>query len=515
MPVRLTPPSNGDIVAGISVALVALPQSLAYAELAGMPPQYGLFASALPPLLAAIFVSSRYLQTGPVALTALLTFGALSTIAEPMSADYIELAALLAIMVGVLRVVLGLVRLGSVAYLLSEPVLAGFTTGAAILIVSSQLPRLFDIDRGDDGVLVEAAKALGNVGDWSWQAIMFAAGTAAVILGGRRLHKLFPGVLIAVVATVLISGLAGYEGSTIGELDGGFLSLKFDFRWGSIGDLALPAIAIALVGFAEPSSIARTFAAEERLSWDANREMVSQGVANLAAGISGAFPVGGSFSRSSLNRLAGATSPWAGAITGAAVLAALPLTPLIEDLPGAVLGAIVLVAVFKLINVKRLWEIATQSFAQSLVALGTLVATLLSSPRVERGVLVGIGMAIAVHLYRELTVTATSTFEDGQVRVKPQGVLWFATVPQVEKLIRNELAAHPDVDAVVVDLSGVGRLDYTGASALSRFMTALAATGVAVSVENIQPGAERASLAHFLAAHETVEGASKGSGQQE
>ena len=154
---RLTQPSTGDIVAGVSVALVALPQSLAYAELAGMPPQYGLFASALPSLLAALFVSSRYLQTGPVALTALLTFGALEGLAQPASAQYIEMAALLALLVGILRVVLGFIRLGSVAYLLSEPVLAGFTTGAAILIVSSQIPRSLGVDRdcfdrySDDG----------------------------------------------------------------------------------------------------------------------------------------------------------------------------------------------------------------------------------------------------------------------------------------------------------------------------------------------------------------------------
>ena len=287
---RLTSPSTGDLIAGVSVALVALPQSLAYAELAGLPPQYGLFASALPSLLAALFVSSRYLQTGPVALTALLTFGALEGLAQPASAQYIELAALLALLVGILRVILGFVRLGSVAYLLSEPVLAGFTTGAAILIVSSQIPRTFGVDRGDDGVLVEAWNVITATGDWGWGAIGFAVGTAVVIVGGRRLHKLFPGVLVAVVAAVIISATTGYDGAVVGDLDVGFIEFRFDFPWDSIGDLMLPAIAIALVGFAEPSSIARTFAAEERLPWDANREMVSQGVANLAAGFSGAFP---------------------------------------------------------------------------------------------------------------------------------------------------------------------------------------------------------------------------------
>ena len=494
---RLTPPSTGDIVAGVSVALVALPQSLAYAELAGMPPQYGLFASALPSLLAALFVSSRYLQTGPVALTALLTFGALEGLAQPASAQYIELAALLALLVGILRVLLGFVRLGSVAYLLSEPVLAGFTTGAAILIVSSQIPRSLGVDRGDDGVLVEAWTAITSAGDWHWGAIAFALGTAAVIIGGRRVHKLFPGVLFAVVAAVVISAVTDYDGAVVGDLDVGFIEFRFDFPWDSIGDLILPAIAIALVGFAEPSSIARTFAAEERLPWDANREMVSQGVANLAAGFSGAFPVGGSFSRSSLNRLAGATSAWAGAITGAFVLAAIPLVALIEELPSSVLGAVVIVAVIKLIDVRRLWRIATESPAQSIVATGTLVATLLSSPRVERGVLIGVALAVGIHLYRELTVTASSEARGTTLHVRPRGVLWFATVPQVERLVRRELATQTDLDAVVIDLAGVGRLDYTGAAALGRLLAELRQADVEVRVENIPPGAARAAAIHL------------------
>lgn len=389
-------PSTGDLIAGVSVALVAIPQSLAYAELAGMPAQYGLFASALPSLLAAFFVSSRYLQTGPVALTALLTYGALSPLSEPMTDDYIALAALLALLVGVLRVALGAVRLGRVAYLLSPPVLVGFTTAAAILILSSQLPKAFDVQPDEGGVLQNAFHALIHPADWSWTAIGFAVGALAMIFGGRRVHQLFPGVLFAVIAGLVISSMAGYGGSIVGELDGGFISLSLDFQWGSTTDLIVPAIAIALVGFAEPSSIARTFAAADKEPWNADREMVSQGVANLAAGFSGAFPVGGSFSRSSLNRLAGATSAWAGAITGAFVLLALPLTPVLRDLPQAILGAIVIGAVLKLIDLKGLWNLRSDSAAHVLVGVGTLVATLATAPRVERGVLIGVALSLVV-----------------------------------------------------------------------------------------------------------------------
>ncbi|MEM8707991.1 MAG: SulP family inorganic anion transporter [Actinomycetota bacterium] len=493
-------PTVGDVVAGISVALVALPQSLAYAEIAGMPPQYGLFASALPPILAAIFVSSRYLQTGPVALTALLAFGALEPLATPSSTDYIALAALLALLVGVFRVLLGLLRLGGLAYLLSEPVLTGFTTGAAILILSSQLPKIFDVSTDGDGVLADAFEALTSPGEWQPAAIGFAVLTLALMVGGRRVHALFPGVLVAVVVGVVISGATDYDGSIVGELDGGFVSLTFDFPWDRTGDLVLPALVIALVGFAEPSSIARTFAAQERERWDANREMISQGVANLAAGFSGAFPVGGSFSRSSLNKLAGATSAWAGAITGAFVLLALPLTPLLEDLPSAILGAIVVGAVAKLIRLDDLWALARTNRFQALVGGGTLVATLASAPRVERGVLVGVGLALAAHLIRELKVTTPSSRRGPTLIVAPEGVLWFGNIPSVERLIRAEIAEHQDLETVVLDLGGVGRMDYSAAAALRRIVEEIGdyENDVAVEIVNVRQGAARGAAAHLV-----------------
>lgn len=492
-------PTSGDLVAGISVALVALPQSLAYAEIAGMPPQYGLFASALPPILAAFFVSSRYLQTGPVALTALLAFGALEPLATPQSGQYIELAALLALLVGVFRVALGLLRMGGVAYLLSEPVLTGFTTGAAILILSSQLPKIFDVATDGDGVLADAWQAITSPDEWQTGAIGFSLLTLGCMFGGRRLNKLFPGVLVAVIAGVIVSAVTDYSGSVVGELDGGFVSLTFDFPWDQIGDLTLPALVIALVGFAEPSSIARTFAAEEREPWDANREMVSQGVANLASAFSGAFPVGGSFSRSSLNRLAGANSAWAGAITGTFVLLALPLTPLLEDLPSAILGAIVLGAVVKLVAVGELVRLVRRNLLQAAVGIGTLVATLVSAPRVERGILVGVALALGSHLYRELQVTTPSSRNGDVLTVAPEGVLWFATIPNIERLIRLEIAEHPDIATVVLDLGGVGRMDYSAAAALRRLVEEISTTVNAVSVEiiNVRQGVARGAALHL------------------
>jgi len=384
------------------------------------------------------------------------------------------------------------------AYLLSEPVLTGFTTGAAVLILSSQLPRMLDVTPGGDGVLADAFDALMSPGDWELPAIGFALMTLVFMFGGRKLHALFPGVLVAVIVGIVISAAAGYSGSTVGELDGGFVSLNVDFPWDRIGDLVVPALVIALVGFAEPSSIARTFAAQEREPWDANREMVSQGVANIASAFSGAFPVGGSFSRSSLNKLAGASSAWAGAITGAFVLLALPLTPLLEDLPGAILGAIVLGAVIKLVRLDALFELARVNWVQALVGLGTFAATLVSAPRVERGVLVGVGLALFAHLYRELKVASPFVRVDNTLTIAPEGVLWFATVSGLERQIRAHSAQFEELERVVLDLAGVGRLDYTAAAALRRIVEEMRDADIVVEIVNVRQGAARGATLHLF-----------------
>ena len=392
-------PSAGDLIAGVSVALLALPQGLAYAEIAGMPAKYGLYAAAIPSILAAIFASSPYLQTGPVALTALLTYGALEGLAQPFSPEFIELAALLALSVGVIRLILGILKLGKIAHLLTDAVITGFTTGAAILIIFSQLPKSLGVDDVKGGVLSAGWKSISNPELWELNAILFSIATIIVIFGGRFLHRLFPGVLIAVVCGIAISKVIGYSGSVVGELSSGFIPFKFSFEWGSLTDLLLPATIIAIVGFAEPAAIARTFAKEGKSSWNPNKEFVSQGVANLASAISNSFPVGGSFGRSSLNKIAGAETPWAGAITGVFVLAVLPLVFLLEELPSAILGATVIGAVIKLIKPIEFFKLVVDETQQGLIATGTLVATLLTAPRIDRGILIGLGLSLIGYFF--------------------------------------------------------------------------------------------------------------------
>ncbi len=483
--------SSGDIIAGVSVALVLIPQSLAYAGIAGVPAHVGLLAAALPTIAAAFFASSPYLQTGPGAMTALLTFGALSVIATPLSAEYVALAALLALMVGLLRVVIGLTRFGVVAYFMSRPVIIGFTTGATILIAASQVPTLFGVERGGEGLLEDAWQAMVTPGAWHVPSLLIGVSAIGLIEAARRVGPRVPGVMIVAALGIVLSIVTGFDGPTVGDIPTGFPILSLDLPWGSVWSLVIPAVVIAFIGFTEAAAIASVYAAEDRVKWDPNREFVSQGVANLASGLSGGFPVGGSFSRSSINRLAGAKTRWSGAVTGLAVIAFLPAAGILEKLPLAVLGAIVVASIARLVRIQEIPPIWHSSRLQALVAVTTLVATLVLSPRIDLAVLLGVGMAVAVHLRRELRLTVRVDVEGDELRIAPRGVVFFGSTPVLVDRLITSLAEHPEVRSLVLDLGGVGRLDYTGGDALRAVIEDSQAAGLDVSFRNVPPHAER------------------------
>lgn len=488
---RTDGPLSSDLIAGVSVALILIPQALAYAGIAGVPPYVGLLAAGLPTIAAAPFASSRYLQTGPVAMTALLTFGALSGMASPFSNQYIALAALLAIVVGLIRIVIGAFSLGWIAYFMSKPVMVGFTIGATTLIAASQLPTLLGVERDGSGLLENAGRALIDPSRWDLGAILFGVGTIVLVLVSRRFGPRFPGVLIVVVGTTIISAALGFGGDVVGDIPSGLPTLNLGLPWGDITALLLPGLVIALVGFTEAAAIASTFAAEDRERWNPSREFISQGAANVASGIAGGFPVGGSFSRSSVNRLAGARSRWSGAITGLAVLAFVPFAGLLERLPSATLAAIVIVAVARLIEPQQIASIWKRSRAQAGVAAVTLAATLVLSPRIDLAVLVGIALAIVVHLGRELRLDIEAQIEDQELRIVPDGVIYFGSTPQLTNLLIDKLAEHPELEQLVIDMSGVGRIDFTGGNALSNVITDAQAAGLDVEIVEIPDHARR------------------------
>lgn len=495
---RLTGPGGAawhavgrDVISGVSVAMVLIPQSLAYAQLAGLPPERGLYAAALAPVAGALLGSSAYLQTGPTAGTSLLVLGSLSALAPIGGPEYVLLAALLAILVGVWRVLLGLLRGGPLAYLMSQPVLTGFTIGSGVLIVASQVPAVLGMPAGSGNPLGGAWQALTQPAGWQLWAIGVAVVTGLVILGAKRISPLVPGVLLALVAGIVVGGLAGYPGDVVGRLPTGLPSLTADLPWDRLPALLLPSLVIALVGFAEPSAIARQYATADHHRWDPNREMVSQGLANLAAGLGGGYPVGGSFSRTALNRLAGARSRRSGLVTGLVTLGFLPVAGVLGKLPVSVLGGIVVVAVIPLLTPRPVREYWAYSRPQGLVAAATFGITLALAPRIDRAVLIGIGLAVAVHLWRELHVHVPGWTDGDALHLRPRGVLFFASAPPIEETFGDLLARHPGTRRLVLHCDGLGRIDLTGALALRAVVRDAGAGGVAVEFADVPPHARR------------------------
>ncbi len=487
---RLSGIRFGDLLAGISVALVAIPQSLAYAELAGMPAYTGLYAVALPSLAAAFFVSSPYLQTGPVALTSLLVFGTLSQLAVPGSSEYLGLAALLALVVGSIRIFIGFFRFGAVAYLLSQPVLMGFTSAAAILILASQLPAVLGVAPGGGGVMISALRALARPDLWNPSAVGLAIMTVAVVLLGRRFHPLFPGVLLAAGLGIVYQLLIGYDGVVVGDIPAGLPRLNLVLPWGDFPSLLIGGLIIALVGFADTASISRTYATQDRAKWDANREFISQGVSNVAAGMFSAFPVGGSFARSSVNRMAGAKTRWSGAVTGLVILAFLPFTGVLSALPKAILAAIVVSAVLNLIKLRELVKLRQLSRPQAYIGWVTFVLTLILAPRIDVAVIIGVGLAIAQHLRREQQLVLEHRLEGTTLHFRPLGVLWFASAAKLEEAFTDLLVSYPEVQTVHFHLGGLGRIDLSAAMTLRRLMEDIESAGLDFELLEVPPMAK-------------------------
>jgi SulP family sulfate permease len=487
---RLAHGRTGDVIAGLSVAVVAIPQSIAYADLAGMPAVAGLYATALPPLVAAVFASSPYLMTGPVAVTALLTYGALSSRAEPGSTEYVTLGLALALIVGVVRIGLGLLRAGWVAYLMSQPVLLGFVPAAALLIASSQTAKALGVEDSPDydNQVFQAAWAVGHPGHWQAAPLVVALLTVGVIVFGRRIHPLFPGVLLAAVVATALGAAGAYSGPSVDHIPAGLPPFTGDdLPWSELPSLTAASAVIALVGFTEAASISRRFAAEDRSRWDADREFVSQGAANVAAAFSGGFPCGGSFSRSAVARLSGATTRLAGAITGLTVLVFLPFAQVLEPMPLATLAGIVISAVFSLLRFRAMWSLWRISTPQALIAWGTFAATLLLAPRIDIAVLIGIGGSLGVFVARALRLDVDVALDGELLTLTPRGVLWFGTAQRLDVAVADALAAHPWITRVDIDLYGIGRIDTTGALVLRSVLEHAREAGLTVQLKRVPP----------------------------
>lgn len=461
-----------------------IPQAIAYATLAGMPPQTGLYAALLPSIVGMLWGSSALLAVGPVALTSLLTFGSLAPLAVPGTPQWVTLAIWLALYAGAIQFLLGAFRLGRIAHLVSQPVVTGFIHAAALIIIVSQLPALLGIDlslAGRANVAIDAGMLMTTA---------FGGLALALLLLFRRHCPRLPGMLIVTLVGIAASWLldfAGAGGAIVGNVPAGLAPLALPMAISMESHQALwpAALILALVSFTEAMSSCRVLARKQGARWDENQELIGQGLAKMTSGWCGAFPVSGSFSRSALNLYAGATSAWSTLFSALCVLLCLLfLTDFLYYLPQPVLGAMIIVPVFGLLDWRAFRRLFLISRDEGMVALVTFVVTLCASPQLQWGVFAGVALTMVSYLYRrahpriiEVGLHADGTLRDrqrfGMARLAPDvlavrldAALNFLTAAMLERFIADHLRADPAIRRVLLCAGAINDIDVSGVEML-------------------------------------------------
>jgi SulP family sulfate permease len=493
---------KADLIAGITVALVLVPQSMAYAQLAGLPPYYGLYASFLPGIIAALFGSSRQLATGPVAVVSLMTASALEPIAGASPDLYVAYAIMLAFMVGVFQMALGLLRLGVLVNFLSHPVVIGFTNAAAIIIGTSQLGKLFgvSVERYEHTYETVYYTVIEAFRSTHLETMLMAILALGIMIALKRYLPKIPNVLTAVAITTFLSWQIGFEGmggKVVGSIPVGLPALALPvFDFATMVKLLSVAVAISIIGFMEAISIAKAMAARTRQRLDANQELVGQGLGNILSSLSSGYAVSGSFSRSAVNINAGAVTGFSAVVTGLVVgITLLFLTPLLYHLPQATLAAVIIMAVINLIKIgpiKYAWRVQKHDGA---VAVITFVMTLLWAPHLDKGIMVGVLLSLLLFLYRSMEprVAILSRAPDGTLRdaeihkletcrniilIRFDGSLYFANTGYFEDKVLERAALKPDLKYIIIDAEAINSIDATGEEMLHNLVERLGETGV-------------------------------------
>ncbi len=497
---------RGELAAALTVAVVVIPQSVAYAGLAGMPLVTGLYAALLPMLVAVLFSRSTRLSVGPSALSAVLIGASLVGMAEPGSAQWVALAVWLAILSGVMQVVVGVTGSAWMLNLVSAPVLTGFTQAAALLIMASQLPALTGAAGSLAGLLQGARPEP--------ETLAYGLGSLALLEFGKRRLPRVPMVLVVLAASAAVSAATGFaaRGQVVGELPTGLPSLYLPGWpvWEQIAMLMAPALVLALVSSLEMASSAKIENQREGRRWDADQDLVGQGLGKLASALCGSFATSTSFSRSAITLYAGARTGWSSVFTSAMVLGVvLFFTPALHHVPRAVLAAVVVAAVLGLLKPRAFVALWRLHRVEAMIAGITFAATLLTAPRIYWGVLAGVVLGLAHFLYHRLhpRIIEVGLHPDGSLRdrhlwklppIAPQTFalrmddeLDFASASELERAVMEHLAAHPEVRHVCLFAHPINRIDATGVEMFGQLRRFLAGRGVTLHVSGIKLPVER------------------------
>lgn len=512
-----------DLVAGMTVALVAIPQSLAYAQLAGVPLQYGLYAALVPALVGVLFGSSAILSTGPVALTSLLTAASVGTLVPHGTDEFYAYVTLLALLSGLFQLGFGLARAGFLLSLVSHPVLMGFINAAALIIALAQLPALIGVSASNsESLLADTWSVLVRLDTLHVMSMVFGVAAIALFLLFRRFAPKLPGVLITVGVLTWASHAAGFAqsgGKVVGTIPGGMPAFGVPaLEWGAAMALVPAAFVIALLSFMEAVSSAKVIALKTRTPWDENRELIGQGLAKIAAAFCLSMPVSGSFSRSALNLAANAKTGWSAVVCAALVLLTLLFfTPLLYHLPKPVLAAMIMLAVVNLIDLSVLKRAWLASREDGIAGTATFVATLAFAPYIQNGIVTGIIISLAAFIYSRMRprVQVVTVGTDGTLReaadahpaaathpaigaLRFDASLYFANVSFFETAVLALERANPDIRYVLIVAGSINYIDASGTEMLRTLADRLRQSGITLVLggakQQILDVAERTGL---------------------
>lgn len=494
---------SSDLLAALILTAMLVPQGMAYALLAGLPAEYGLYASTIPAIAYGLFGTSRHMPVGPPALMALLTFTSVSAIAEPGSTEYISLALLLALMVGALQLMVGLLKMGFITNFISSPVLHGFIYASAVLIMLSQVKHLFGISISTHGSVVSTVLEIGrNIGETNPVTLAVSAASFAALVFFAKVLPRLPGMLVVVVASTLAVYLLGLDEkgvSIVGSVPEGLPGFSLPVLDLESGRALLTAtLVVAFVGFVESISVAKAIAARANYKIDSNQELRALGLANMSAGLFSGFPVAGSFSRAAVQYQSGGRTQAASIMTALLILVTLLfLTPLFYYLPNAALAAVVVTAVYGLIDLKEVRHVFQIRVVDGLALLITFAVTLFVG--VEQGVIFGAGFGLIMFIRRtaypkiselgyveeEDAFLDTERFPDAKTYpealiLRFEASLYFANISFLEDWLIDKAAEKPRLKWIVINCRGVNSIDVTAIEGLERLISEFRSRGVEI-----------------------------------
>lgn len=497
-----------DAVAGITVAVVLVPQAMAYAMLAGLPPVYGLYAASVAPWIGALWGSLRQLATGPIAIMSLLVLTSLTPFAEPGSSRFIELAILLSLLVGILYLGIGLFRLGILMAFISHSAVKGFTSAAALIITATQLPHFLGISLGHhESVVFMAVELVKHLPELHLPTLGIGAVAFVLIYGLKRVKNTLPAGLIALVVTTLAVVFLGLDKSgvaVVGQSPSGLPSFRLpQVDPDLVSDLLGPAIVIALVSFAETYSVGKAISGETKQKLDVDQEFIGQGLANLVGAFFQSYPVSGSFSRSAINFSAGAKTGIASTISSFGVIIALLfLTPLLTHIPKAALAALVISAVLLLFHPREVFALWRMNRHDGIVAVTVFVLALLTKP--DYALLIGVVASLMFFLWKTMHPRIVRVSRDPELKMfvnadaldKPScpqmlqlrsdNSIYFANAEYtVEHILERLDEQETPVRYLLLDFQAMGFIDVTGVDELRTLLEEVRSRGMDMALMEV------------------------------